>query len=1413
MKLLRYILFFFICLSTQIATSSTFDFLEIDPPVVSGNNSVCSGNSVTLTATGTGTITWYTDPSGSSIHTGSTYTITNLTTTTTYYAKATDGTEEEISTGFTITVHPNPTVSINLPPTNSCSGSSVSFSTNINNGTTPYTYAWNFGDGSTGTGATPSHIYTSLGCGTENFSVEVTVTDANGCTATTQQNITIKQQPDILLTDLDDLFAPEPFNNCGDASLSNPSYTINVGNSSPSSSCITEYTIDWGDSSPDIINATFPLQHTYTELGVYSLSVTAQAANGCDITKVYTVKNVSNPAGGLSSPGSTTNLCAPTDPLNFEITNWQSNSPGTIYTVDYGDGTPPLVLNHPLNNTNSNQSVPHIYEISNCPENEFIATLTISNACGETVSTINAIKIIKKPEPSFTNPEYACVNTNVTFTNTSITGFNSGCTTTALYTWDFGDGTQQSVGPVPSPQNITHQYSASGEYTVTLTAQNGCGISDSYTNTICIEAPLAASFSLDSTEACGSLNAQATNTTDITNTCDITYNWSVSYSTSNCGTSPGNSYNYFTNSTTSSSESPSFNFPNPGTYTVTLTASNSCGSEQATETVIIKNPPTVTINNIDDVCGGSSASISPTANITNCGSGTLSYLWSFPGGTPSSSTSENPGTITYSTSGNYTITLEVTNECGTTTATQDFYVTPAIVVDAGNDETVCADSGGITLSATASGGTGSNYQYSWSPTTGLTGANTPNPTADPDTTTTYTLTVTNNGCTATDEIIVYKNTVNQGAISSNQTICSGDDVAAFSATTPASGAGTITYQWESSTTSATAGYTDIAGATDATYDHGALTQTTWYKRRVISTLNNLECEATGNFVTVYVNNITPGVIEGSQTICSGGDPAILVEVSPASGGGTSLSYQWQSSTDNITFTDIIGATNTTYDPPVLTQATWYRRIAISSINNVDCSDFSNTVAITLTTPPSITQEPLASQTLCSGGSVTDLAITATGNGILNYQWYSNTTNTTTGGTSLPGETNDTFTPLATTVGTTYYYCIVSTTEAGCIDTSDIAEVTVIASPTFTSQPQSQTLCEGETPALLSVTYQNGTGTPTYQWYSNTVSDNLSGTPIAGETGTTYQPDATLGVMYYYATITFPGGGCSLLTSDVANITINTIPVVTTNETQTICSGDTFDVTPTDGSGNTIPSGTTYTWTNPTGTGFNGGSAQIAPTATISQTLTNSTENPVTATYTITPIANNCSGTPFTATITINPTPVITDQTITVCSDETFTLIPTNGGGNTVPTGTTYSWAAPTEDAGLSGGLAGTDLAGISGVHTNNTNTTQTATYTVTPVWNSGTETCSGNSFTVTVTVKPKPIISTITTTSCSGTLFTVTPEEGTDGTVPANTTYSWDAPSAPAVISGLSAGSGNTISGNIVNTGTSEVTITYVVTP
>ena len=96
------------------------------------------------------------------------------------------------------------------------------------------------------------------------------------------------------------------------------------------------------------------------------------------------------------------------------------------------------------------------------------------------------------------------------------------------------------------------------------------------------------------------------------------------------------------------------------------------------------------------------------------------------------------------------------------------------------------------------------------------------------------------------------------------------------------------------------------------------------------------------------------------------------------------------------------------------------------------------------TNPTITTQPSAA-TYTKGATATPLKVVASGDD-LTYQWYSNTSNSTSGATKIDGATNSTYTPSTSTVGTKYYYCIVS--SGSCSTTSNIVSV-VVKNPPFT----------------------------------------------------------------------------------------------------------------------------------------------------------------------------------------------------------------------------------------------------------------------------------------------------------------------------------------------------------------------------
>ena len=114
------------------------------------------------------------------------------------------------------------------------------------------------------------------------------------------------------------------------------------------------------------------------------------------------------------------------------------------------------------------------------------------------------------------------------------------------------------------------------------------------------------------------------------------------------------------------------------------------------------------------------------------------------------------------------------------------------------------------------------------------------------------------------------------------------------------------------------------------------------------------------------------------------------------------------------------------------------------------------------TPPGCTDPENTSVNYCQNATAAPLSVTGTaGSGtITSYTWYSNTTQSNSGGTLLEihtsSSTTDTYTPLTTTPGTLYYYVVI-TDSYGCTETSEASgAVTIIADRAWTGAGDNST---------------------------------------------------------------------------------------------------------------------------------------------------------------------------------------------------------------------------------------------------------------------------------------------------------------------------------------------------------------------
>ena len=173
-----------------------------------------------------------------------------------------------------------------------------------------------------------------------------------------------------------------------------------------------------------------------------------------------------------------------------------------------------------------------------------------------------------------------------------------------------------------------------------------------------------------------------------------------------------------------------------------------------------------------------------------------------------------------------------------------------------------------------------------------------------------------------------------GTISTDQSGYAPFYPAGFTSVSGASGhSGALEYKWQASTTSSSAGFSDIAGAIYEAYQPDTLTQTTWFKRLARTCGNTWTAAIESNVIEVTVtyctNPTSGGTIATAQSGLSPFDPAPFTNSTAASGHSGTLEYKWQFSTtsDSTGFSDIASSDSNVYDAGSLTQTTWYKRVA------------------------------------------------------------------------------------------------------------------------------------------------------------------------------------------------------------------------------------------------------------------------------------------------------------------------------------------------------------------------------------------------------------------------------------------------------------------------------------------------------
>ena len=204
-----------------------------------------------------------------------------------------------------------------------------------------------------------------------------------------------------------------------------------------------------------------------------------------------------------------------------------------------------------------------------------------------------------------------------------------------------------------------------------------------------------------------------------------------------------------------------------------------------------------------------------------------------------------------------TVTIVTSN--GTVTTTAQFTITAASNLPTITIFTPTSGQSGTTVTITGTNFTGATaVSFGGTAATTITVVSSTSITAVVASGTTGSVSVTTPGGTATLAGFIYNpcsNPSNGGTIAAAQTICTGFVPAAFtSSVLPSGHTGTLEYKWQSSTTSSSANFTDIASSNSATYAPGILTATTWYKRLArVGCMANWTGAAESNVLEVTVN--------------------------------------------------------------------------------------------------------------------------------------------------------------------------------------------------------------------------------------------------------------------------------------------------------------------------------------------------------------------------------------------------------------------------------------------------------------------------------------------------------------------------------------------------------------------------------
>lgn len=573
-----------------------------------------------------------------------------------------------------------------------------------------------------------------------------------------------------------------------------------------------------------------------------------------------------------------------------------------------------------------------------------------------------------------------------------------------------------------------------------------------------------------------------------------------------------------------------------------------------------------------------------------------------------------------------------------------------IQLTASNDTLVCYGST-VPLQSNALGNM-APFTYNWTPSTGLSCTNCPNPVLTATTSANYVVTVTDtSGCTRMDTVHVEVSPATTINLTPQNVNCNNANNGSITA--GISGSGPFTYSWNTGQTTQS-----ISGLSPGTY--------------TLTVINSLGCPQTAS-ATITQPQVLSVSLSSTPASCNG--LANGTATATVTGGTAPYTYSWNTG-QTTAFITGLGA-----GPKTVTVTDAHGCITSGTVNIVQPAVLAT---ITNITHAYCSNLPIGSATVSASGGTPPYT----------YSWN-----------TIPVQT----TPTANNLGNGTY--IVTVTDVnGCMDT---AHATVIQTPGLSITPSStNVICNGQGNGTASVVANNGVSPFTYTWSNGQTTSSVSGllpgiytVNVSDNTGcnsnATFnitQPSVLNALLANVNNVSCFGLGNGSATVAVLGgspgytYQWNTTPVQTTPQASNLQPG-TYTVTVTDTHGcidtaqATIqqPTPLTVAINNPTNAtcGLPNGSATATPTGgtgpytyswSTTPVQTGSTANNLNGgTYTVT--VTDSKGCIATASVTITQTPAVfvTTQMVNIsCHGMNDGSVTATISGGTQPT--TYTWS-------------------------------------------------------------------------------------------------------------------------------------------